>query len=135
MLSIEILPGLSSCKDYNNSILFCYKMTQDHIILEKIRPLVISKNYRIKIHAIRHMIEEGFSEGNIIEAIENGKILENYTDEKRCLIVGSFYFTETTTSPLHVICDYTNSEIIDIITAYIPQKPWWISPNRRGKIK
>ena len=67
-------------------------MTQELTILEKIRSLVISNDYRIKIHAIRHMVEEGFSEGNIAEAIENGKILENYSDEKRCLIVGSFHF-------------------------------------------
>jgi len=52
-------------------------MTHEHTILEKIRSLVISNSYRITIHAIRHMVEEGFSEGNITEAIENGKILEN----------------------------------------------------------
>ena len=109
-------------------------MTQELTILEKIRSLVISNDYRIKIHAIRHMVEEGFSEGNIAEAIENGKILENYSDEKRCLIIGSFHFTEKTTSPLHVICDYTNSDIIDIVTAYIPQKPWWTSPIKRREI-
>lgn len=109
-------------------------MTQEHTILENIRSIVKANNYRIKIHAIRHMIEEGFSESNIMEVIENGKILENYSDEKRCLIVGNFYFTEKTTSSLHVVCDYTISNIIDIVTAYIPQKPWWISPNKRGRI-
>ncbi len=109
-------------------------MNQELTIFEKIRSLVISNNYRIRIHAIRHMVEEGFSEGNITEAIANGKILENYSDEKRCLIVGSFHFTEKTTSPLHVICDYMNSYNIDIVTAYIPQKPWWITPKKRGEI-
>jgi len=38
-------------------------MTQELTILEKIRSLVISNSYRIKIHAIRHMVEEGFSDG------------------------------------------------------------------------
>lgn len=110
-------------------------MTQDLTLLEKIRSLIISNNYRIRIHAIRHMVEEGFSEENITEAIANGKLLENYSDEKRCLVVGNFHFTEKTTSPLHVICDYMNSDVIDIVTAYIPQKPWWISPTKRGEIK
>lgn len=108
-------------------------MTYDRIH-ERIKRLVIAKKYRMRIHAIRHMIEEGFEEDNIIEAIANSRILENYSDECRCLIMGIFHFTQNTTSPLHVICDYSSSNLVDIVTAYIPQKPWWVSPTKRGKI-
>ena len=70
------------------------------------------------------MIEEGFSEQNILEAITGkSRILEHYPDESRCLVSGSFSFGGRTRSPLHVICDYANEGVIDIITAYIPQKP------------
>jgi hypothetical protein len=80
------------------------------------------------------MIEEGFSEGNIIEAVTGkSKVIENYPDESRCLIYGSFLFDTRTRAPLHVVCDYSYSEIVDIITAYIPQKPWWKTPTERGR--
>jgi hypothetical protein len=93
-----------------------------------------AKKYRIRIHAVRHMIEEGFSEENIIEAIVGkSKIVENYLDELRCLIYGVFLLDEQVRSPMHIVCDYSNEEVDDIITAYIPQKPWWLTPTRRGR--
>lgn len=103
--------------------------------LENIRKLILAGQYRIRIHAVRHMLEEGFTEANIVESITgNSKIIENYPDDSRCLILGNFHFTETTVSPLHVICDYSNVDLGDIVTAYIPQRPWWVSPAKRGKI-
>lgn len=106
----------------------------NNALLESIKELVKSGRYRLRIHAVRHMIEEGFSEANIIESIMGGSnIIENYSDEHRCLVLGNFHFTETTTSPLHVVCDYSISDLVDIVTAYIPQKPWWISPTKRGR--
>ena len=109
-------------------------MGPEETLLHRTKRLVRGGKYRIRIHAVRHMIEEGFNEANIIEAItNNGRILENYPDDRRCLILGSFHFTNVTTSPLHVICDYSRSGLVDIVTAYIPQKPWWVSPTKRGK--
>ena len=48
-------------------------------LLATIKRLVNGGRYRIKIHAVRHMIEEGFSERDIIVAIlgEN-RIFETY---------------------------------------------------------
>lgn len=110
-------------------------MYPEETLLNTIKRLFKGRRYRIRIHAARHMIEEGFNEANIIEAInDNGRIIENYPDDCRCLILGSFHFIDTTTSPLHVICDYSRSGLVDIVTAYIPQKPWWVSPTKRGKI-
>ena len=103
-------------------------------LLENIKRLVLDKRYRVKIHAIRYMIEDGFSEENIIEAVNGrSKILENYPNELRCLILSSFHVSEKVTSPLHIVCDYSKEELIDIVTAYIPQKPWWESPTKRRK--
>jgi metal-responsive CopG/Arc/MetJ family transcriptional regulator len=60
-------------------------------LLEKIKALIEAKKYRIRIHAVRHMIEEGFAERNIIEALTGrNRILEYYSDELRCLISGYF---------------------------------------------
>ena len=103
-------------------------------LLERIKELVNARNYRVRIHAIRHMIEEGFSEQNLLEAITGkSRILEHYPDELRCLVSGSFSLGTKVRSPLHIICDYSNEKLVDIITAYIPQKPWWNTPTRRGR--
>jgi len=111
-----------------------WQMGDEYAILESIKKLVISGKYRVRIHAIRHMIEEGFNETNTIEALTgNSKIIENYPDDYRCLILGNFHFAEAATSPLHIVCDYSMPDLIDIVTAYIPQKPWWITPTKRGK--
>jgi hypothetical protein len=103
-------------------------------LLAKIKKLVKQGRYRIKIHAVRHMIEEGFSEKDIIAAIlGESRIIEIYDEDKRCLILGCFLWDNKIKSPIHVVCDYSNRKLIDIVTAYIPQRPWWISPTQRGR--
>lgn len=110
-------------------------MPDEYVLLKSIKRLIKSGKYRVRIHTIRHMIEDGFNEANIVETVTgHSKIIENYPDECRCLILGSFHFTEAITSPLHVVCDYSRSDLVDIVTAYIPQKPWWVSPTKRAKI-
>ncbi len=109
-------------------------MGDEQELLEKIKALIIATQYRIRIHAVRHMIEEGFSERNIIEALTGkSRILEIYPDDARCLIFGAFSINEKVRSPLHTVCDYSKEQVVDIVTAYIPQKPSWITPTRRGK--
>lgn len=103
-------------------------------LLLTIKRLVNKGRYRIKIHAVRHMIEEGFSEKDIIAAIRGkSMIIEMYGEDKRCLILGHFLWDDRIKSPIHMVCDYSNKKLIDIVTAYIPQKPWWISPTQRGR--
>ena len=103
-------------------------------LLAKIKKLVDESRYRIKIHAVRHMIEEGFSERDIITAIlGESRIIEIYDEDKRCLILGHFLWDDRIKSPIHVVCDYSNRKLIDIVTAYIPQRPWWMSPTQRGR--
>ena len=104
-------------------------------LLAKIKTQIEAKKYRVRLHAVRHMIEEGFGEGDIIEAlIGRSRILEDYPYELRCLVSGYFRMSEKVRSPLHVVCDYSSDEVIDIVTAYIPQKPWWLTPTRRGRM-
>ncbi len=52
------------------------------------------------------MLAEGFDESNIVEAVGNGKILEHYTEEDRCLIAGTFQLTEKTKESLHIVADF-----------------------------
>ena len=105
-------------------------------LLSSIRSLLLSTKYRIRIHAVRHMVEEGFTEQDIVTAIVGkSRILEDYPEENRCLVVGYFRLSEKVRCPLHVVCDYSNAGALDIITAYIPDKPWWNTPTKRGRIR
>ena len=95
--------------------------------------LVQAGYYLIKIHAVRHMIEEGFTEKDVLGVlIGDGKILEAYEEDSRCLIYGHYTMEGNVRLPLHVVCDHSNNKLVDVITAYIPQKPWWLTPMRRG---
>ena len=100
----------------------------------RIQGLVRARHYRIGLHAVRHMVEEGFDENQLLEAVRGKlRIVEEYPEESRYLMLGYFHFTLKTISPLHLLCDLSKPSGVDIVTAYIPQRPWWISPARRGR--
>lgn len=110
-------------------------MNGERELLARIKELIGVRRYRVRLHAVRHMIEEGFSEQDVLGAISSskGRVLEDYPDEARCLIFGHFMLDEKIRSPLHVVCDYSQDSVVDIITAYVPQRPWWVTPTKRGK--
>ena len=103
--------------------------------LDRIAALARFRRYRLRLHAVRHMLEEGFEENHIIEALtgRGNRVLEYYPDQQRCLVLGTCAIGPKTRLHLHVVCDYSNPEVLDIVTAYVPQLPWWVSPTRRGK--
>ena len=102
-------------------------------VLHRIVELVSVRKYRVRLHALRHLIEEGFGERDLVDAItEKSALLENYPEESRCLLLGQFVVGQGVLSPLHIVCDYQTEGVVDIVTAYIPQRPWWITPTRRG---
>ena len=103
-------------------------------LLNKIKKLVHDSCYRVKLYAVKHMIEDGFTEMDVVNAIlGDSKIIEIYDEDNRCLVLGQFSWNNNLTSWIHVVCDHSNKKLIDIVTAYIPQKPWWVSPTRRGR--
>ena len=105
-------------------------------LVTRIKRSVAQKRYRIRIHAVRHMVEEGFNERELTEALTGeSRVLEDYPDEFRCLVLGYYPMGGTLRSPLHVVVDYSNEGWIDIVTAYIPQRPWWTTPDKRGRSK
>jgi hypothetical protein len=82
------------------------------------------------------MVEEGFSEENLVDAVAGkSRIIEDYPNELRCLILGRFLVSEKEPVLLHIVCDYSNEKLLDVVTAYIPRKPWWVTPARRGKTR
>ncbi len=106
-------------------------------VLKSIHEAVQNRNYALRPHAVSHMLAEGFNEKDIIEAILNGRIIEHYLDEDRCLIAGAFQLSLKTKEALHIVVDYWSEhesiEWIDIVTAYIPRRPFWETPYKRCK--
>ena len=57
-------------------------MINDEELLPRIRGLLLAGKYRIRIHTVRHMVEEGFTEQDIVAAIGGkSRILEDYPEE------------------------------------------------------
>ena len=108
-------------------------------ILKNIQETVKNENYALRPHVVSHMLAEGFYESDIIETIGSGRILEHYSEEERCLIIGTFQLSENVKESLHIVVDYwSESEVIDwvdFITAYIPRQPFWETPHKRGRKK
>jgi hypothetical protein len=65
-------------------------MPNEPALLERIATLARFGRYRVRIHAVRHMLEEGFDERDLIAALtgRGRKILEEYPEQNRCLILG-----------------------------------------------
>ncbi|RLC19192.1 MAG: hypothetical protein DRI57_07470 [Deltaproteobacteria bacterium] len=108
-------------------------------IFSNIREAVRRGDYALRPHAVTHMLAEGFEEADIVETVGNGRIVEHYIEEDRCLIAGTFRISEKTEESLHIVADYWSESgdigWIDIVTAYIPRHPFWETPYKRGRKK
>ena len=99
--------------------------------IDRLRTLVTDGKYSLGPHALRHAQEDGFEKEHCLGALLDGRVLENYPRERRCLVLGRYYVTLAARVPLHVVCDYTNDREVRIVTAYIPKAPEWESPTLR----
>lgn len=74
--------------------------------------------------ALSFMFNRGIRITEIKEAIAQGKVIEDYADDKysaSCLIAG---FT-IDNRPLHIQCSYPSRPLIKIITIYQPNREHW----------
>lgn len=104
--------------------------------INTIRDRVTQGHYLVKGHAVLHALKEGFERKHMVEAILNGKMIETYPDDKRCLICGRTEVDQIKLY-LHIICEYADLVYIEFVTAYIPDEGLWESPpyKRRRKKK
>lgn len=99
------------------------------IALERIQQQANTEDVRITQHAQQEMIEENIHLDEVLEAITNGRILENYPEHRRgacCLLNG----ITKKDRPLHIVCTTTRPVLI-IITVYEPKSSNWITPTQR----
>ena len=102
-------------------------------IVEDIKRAASKKCYNITLHAREEMSpkEDDISERELIEAILNGKIVEEYSNDKpfpSCLIFGR----TKEGRPIHAVCAYSKEDNITIIiTTYEPSINMWIDYRKR----
>lgn len=100
--------------------------------IEIIRKQIQAGNYLVKSHAIQHALKEGFDRKNMVEAILNGRIIEEYPDDLRVLVSGTIV-SENITVHLHVVCEHADPVFVEIVTAYIPDERRWENPPYRRR--
>jgi len=88
--------------------------------IKSIRERVQTGSYLIKSHAITHAIKEGFDRENRVECVLQGNIIEEYPDSSRVLVCGRTVLSGDLNIYLHVVCEYSDPNYIEFVTAYIP---------------
>jgi hypothetical protein len=66
---------------------------------------------------------------DIVHVVLTGEIIEEYPKRKRVLVYGMM----TINIPLHVVCDYSNDDLILIPTVYIPSRRRWVFQRRKTR--
>jgi hypothetical protein len=87
------------------------------------------KDILVKQHLVLRMRERSIQYEDIITAIKNGEIIEDYPEAypfPACLILAANPYT------LHVVCGLGNDKL-HIITVYKPDKNEWTSDFRKRK--
>lgn len=97
--------------------------------LEKIRERIRLGKWRISKHAMIESFKDGLSPRDIKDIIINGKVIESYPERERYLIYG----TLSDDMPVHVVIDYSDDELIVVVTAYIPDEREWIAFQKRKR--
>jgi hypothetical protein len=98
-------------------------------MMERIRAQVAAGLIDVTRHAWEAMADEGIASLEMLQALRQGSILEDYPTHRRgacCLVCG--YTADG--SPLHVVCT-TSLPFVRVITVYVPRLPWWVTPTQR----
>lgn len=91
--------------------------------INTIRNLCMAESIYWTTHVAQRLIKRRISPDEVIEALMNGRIIEEYPDDypfPSCLILGCTLKKRS----LHVVCSIV-SECLTIITAYQPDPNKW----------
>ena len=99
------------------------------VSIKNIRNFVQNENYEFYSHAITEAKKDGVEPEDIVYVLLTGKIIERYP--KRCTVL--VYGTMLNGLPLHVVCDYSDKDIMYIPTVYIPSDEEWTNNYQRRK--
>ena len=84
------------------------------------------RNLRVTQHGQQEMVEEDISLDEVLAAIYDGRILENYPEHRRgpCCLLGG---VTDNGRPLHIVCTTAQPTLV-----YEPRPPKWMTPTQRG---
>jgi hypothetical protein len=99
--------------------------------LPDLLPHLKEGRYRLGPHVARHMLQEGFTELDVLRALEWGRELAIYPEDQRMLVLGYMVFPPRLRLPLHVVLEYATPRQVDIVTAFIPKDPYRVYSRRR----
>ena len=92
---------------------------------------IAKANVRVTLHAHQEMVAEEIALDDVVEALSQAILAENYPEHKRGAC-GLFAGRTTAGRFLHVVCT-TLCDMAIIITVYEPKPPKWSTPFKRGK--
>ena len=94
-------------------------------LINDIRRKFRRDQFEFSRHAVDRILLRNISLDEIRHVIRNGKVIEDYPDDKygpSCLILGMTRLNR----PLHIQCSYPSRPLIKIVTAYEPDPEEWI---------
>ena len=91
------------------------------INVEKIKEYIREEKYEYYAQALTEAKKDGIDPEDITFVLLTGKIIESYPERQRVLIYGRML----SDLPVHVVCDYSDKELLYIVTVYIPSKAAW----------
>lgn len=95
--------------------------------LDGIRRLVLDGEYFFYTHALTEAKKDGVAPEDVVHAILTGEVIEEYPDRQRVLVFAMI----TNKVPLHVVCDYSQGNVLLIVTVYIPDDRQWVGSRMR----
>ena len=93
-------------------------------MIEAIQTKIVNDQFELSKHAVDQSILRQIRLHEIVEAIANGQIIEDYPNDKyapSCLICG----TTQTGRTIHIQSSYPSRLLIKIITVYEPDPNKW----------
>ena len=104
--------------------------------------MVAAGRYNITVHAAHEMLDEGFEDVDIEEAVgdDDPEVVEDYPDHLRgpCFLVLGWStrlksaYWRFPRCPLHILLTYGRGEP-SVITVYEPNRGKWVTPRRRKR--
>lgn len=99
-------------------------------LIEGIREKIAKNAFEFSQHAVDQTILRRISVQEIREAVGNGKVIEDYPDDKygpSCLILGFAMNGKA----IHLQCSHPSRPLVKIITVYEPDPNEWVGFEQR----
>ncbi len=100
--------------------------------IQRIRNKILTGEWVLSRHARIRAGQRKIRDFDLVIAIANGEIIEDYPEDQRghsCLVLGHTRDGQ----PIHSVCAFDPSGTLILVTAYFPEPPKWKDPKTRGR--